>query len=38
VSKVKEMRLKKKLLGERKISEIKKILDELVKDPRKKIK
>jgi hypothetical protein len=38
VSKVKEMRLKKKLLGERKMSEIKKILDELVKDPRKRIK
>jgi hypothetical protein len=32
------MRLKNKLLGERKMSDIKKILDELVKDPRKKIK
>lgn len=38
VSKVKEMRLKKKLLGEKKMSEIKKILEELVKDPRKRIK
>jgi hypothetical protein len=38
VSKVKEMRLKKKLIGEKKMSEIKKILEELVKDPRKRIK
>jgi len=32
------MRLKKKLVGERKMSEIKKLLEEMVKDPRKKIK
>lgn len=38
MTKVKEMRLKKKLIGEKKMSEVKKILEELVKDPRKKIK
>ncbi len=38
VSKIKEMRLKKKLIGEKKMSEIKRLLEELVKDPRKRVK
>ncbi len=38
IIKIKENRLRKKIIGEKKSSEIKKLLDELVKDPRKRVK
>ena len=38
IIKIKENKLRERIIGEKSSSEIKKLLDELVKDPRRKIK
>jgi hypothetical protein len=38
VGKFREKRLRERLVGERRITEIKRLLEEIVKDPRRRVK